>query len=654
MAEQDYKETSASARDAVKLPRGEEFEDAKRRLADKVLDCFRESQNYRSSLKVYGKSVDEWLLRLERAYHRVHEAEELAERPFMSSYFGLISRKVDMTASFLRSKYVMHGSYPFHLNATEVVELPKKTREKGLQILRSKLLQRMMMTGGMPMDALVENSLFRPEVADFLTKAAIEAKELLREEEKKLAQRAAGNMMKVIQDQLSESRFNDALSRFVGYLALYPTAYLTIEYQSVADNRWRGNKFERVNVVRPTFRAVHPKNIFPSPDCETANNGSYIIELVSRSRAQLAHLMKHDEFGYLRDEIKAALDEDLGNWLGINDFDADNVERVDVLRCQISLSGAELVELGVLPETTKDDDLYQYFNIDVELCNYRVIRLMLVQSPNNQRTYFSASYKNLDWGVWGVSPAMMIYDRQLNVNRTQYAMNLNLQFSSGSMFEVDYSKVDNPRDLTMRPWSVFAVKDGTNGGALRMHQIRSEYRGLFAQLENEIRLADDECGLPSFLNGSAGLQGAGKTLGGLAMMQDNAVLGLKDCLAVVDLNVIKPIIEFLRDENLVNSDDDSIKGDCEVKATGLLGLENELEKSRAMAGVIPQIGAFTQQGVVPKEMLQAVVRDYLQGQGFDTSKYLPDESVSGDLGNFVASDTPEMVGFLDGRSRSVM
>ena len=173
---------------------------------------------------------------------------------------------------------------------------------------------------------------------------------------------------------------------------------------------------------------------------------------------------------------------------------------------------------------------------------------------------------------------------------------------------------------------------------------------LFNFMTNEIRLADDECGLPSFLNGNAGLQGAGQTLGGLALMQDNAVLGLEDCAFNIDEYFIRPAITLMYAHNLLG-DDDSVKADADIVPTGLLGLKTELNKAKELAGLVPQASQLAQQGLAPQQMVADMVRDYFNSAGIDTDRYMPSNGVQFDLDNAqMASQTSG----LDGRSLRMM
>ena len=631
------------------------------KIGKRITELFQQVKQNRTTTRVMGKSIDSWFGKLERAYHKIHELSETEERPGMATYYGLIQQKTRMVSAFIRSKYVAYKTFPFSLEPTPIVELPKDKQEQGFQIVQSKLLQTMV-NNGIPPDALVKDGVLIPSVARFIEKQSKESKALMREEEMKIAREASLNMTKLLQDQFVNANFEEAMSEFIDYLSLYPTAFMSMDYELATDYTWDKNEFKKVETVRPVFRAINPNNAYPFSDCTNANNGSGFIELIERSKAQIASFLGNEQLGYLDDAIHEILEKGDANWLGFDTDDAvarlfiHDTDLMHVLRCQTKISGADLLEYGLKLDGNEEELKYQYFDVDVEVCNKRVLKIGLIQSPHGKRTYFSASYKRVAGGVWGISPAMMIYDRQLSVNRIHYAMALNAYASSGEWYVINSDYFDRPEDVRARPFELYYTSAGqaaTSGGVLA-HQAKPTFAMLFNQMVNEIRLADDECGLPSFLNGNAGLQGAGQTLGGLAIMQDNAVMGLKDCFALIDMYIIRPIVQLMRDDNLINSKDNSIKGDAEVVATGLQGLEKDLEKSRVMAGIMPQMSALTQQGTIPQGLYQSYVRDWLNSQGIDTSKFMPDDVISGELGAMVSSNTPAQLNQLDGRSERVM
>lgn len=645
----------ANSDEKVELPNDEcELEDVHDELADRVMENFRIAKSYRSTKMIMGRSVDEWFRRLDNAYNKEHEADELEERPNMSSYFGLIQIKTNAVKSYMVSKYINPNSPPFNITPTPIVELPKDKQEVGLERVKAQLLNKLI-ESGLPQEALIDtNGMLLPEVAKVIEEQSKKVKEVLRQEELQIASDATSKMIKLIKDQLIEGNFTSAISECFFDVALMPLMVIGFENESVIDHVWEKNKFVKKTVIRPTFRRIEPANAYFSPDSSNAQDGEFFIELAKRSKAQLAGFIGNEKLGYIDDQLKEIIEHGDNQWLG-NEFEDDflhntiNDEEIHILRCQMLVSGRDLCEYGI---KIKEDEMFNYFNADIEVCDRRVIRCNIVAHPKGERTYFSASYKRIAGCPYGISVGMMIYDRQLAINRVQYSMLLNSEYSAGPMLEVNAMAFDNPMDVSMKPFTrVFS--DVVNGGNVRgitQHQISSTFPMLYQFLTNQIRLADDECGLPSFLNGNAGIGGAGSTLGGLAMMTDNAVLGLEDCAFNIDEYFIRPAITLMYARNLLG-DDDSVKADAKIVATGLLGLKAELDRAKQLAGLVPQMGQIAQTGVIPQEMYADTIRDYFKSVGVDVDRYMPSNGVRSDLNNVQLNNS---VNGLDGRSLRMM
>ncbi|WP_439234938.1 hypothetical protein [Lonepinella koalarum] len=646
----------ATHKEQIDLPNDEdELEDVHDSLAEQVTEYFRQAKSHRSSLLVQGKTVDDWFRRLDDAYHKIHDPEELISRPNMRSYFGLTQIKVNAVGSYMRSKYANPANPPFNISPTPIVELPENKQEQGLERVKGQLLSKLIEVGIPPEAIMGEDGFLLPEVARFIEQQSKEAKELLRQEELHIATDATAKMVKLIKDQLVEGHFTQVLSEALFDIALFPVMVVGYDNEAVVDYQWNKNKFEKVTVIRPTFRRINPVNAFFAPDSTNAQDGSYFIELTKRTKSQLSSFIGKEELGYHDDVLKAIIENGDANWLGLDVEDKGVLDyflvedEIHTLRCQMLIQGQDLIDYGV---KLKDSECHDFFNADIEVCDNRVIRCQIVAHPKGERTYFSASYKRIAGEPYGISVGMMIYDRQQSINRTQYSMLLNAFYAAGPMLEIDADKFNDPSKITFEPYvRIFSNPSRENNGrGITQHNIQLTFPQLFNFMTNEIRLADDECGLPSFLNGNAGLQGAGQTLGGLAMMTDNAVLGLEDCAFNIDEYFIRPAITLIYAHNLLG-DDDSVKADAEIIPTGLLGLKAELEKAKELAGLVPQASQFVQQGLVPQQLVTDMVRDYLKSAGIDTDRYMPSRGVQSDLNNAqLASQTSG----LDGRSLRIM
>ncbi len=610
----------------IELPDDEdELEAVHDELAERVIENYRLAKAYRSNHQVMGRSIDDWFNRLYNAYNKIHEPEELEVRPKMMSYFGLTQMKVSAATSYMRSRFINVSNPPFNILPTPIVELPKAKQEQGFERVKAQLLNRML-ESNLPPEALIgDDQMLLPEVAKYVEEQAKAAKEAIRKEEMDIATEATAKMVTLIKDQLVEGNYAGATGEVIFDINLYPVAVWSFESESVVDHVWEKNNFVKKTVIRPTFRRVPPENAYFAPNSTSAQDGAFFIELMKRSKAQLADFVGNERLGYRDSEIKQILESGDNNWLG-SEFEDGSLsgllqdDEIHILRCQMLVSGIDLIEYGV---EIKEDEKFKYFNVDIEVCDCRVIRCNIIAHPKGDRTYFSASYKRVAGEPYGVSIGMMIYDRQIAINRVQYSMLLNANYSAGPMLEVDAEAFENPAEINMEPFSrVFSnpTNSKSGGRGITQHHIQPTFPMLFTFMTNQIRLADDECGLPSFLNGNAGLQGAGSTLGGLAMMTDNAVLGMEDCAFNIDTYFIRPAITLMYARNLLGKDD-SVKADAKIIATGLLGLKSELEKAKQQAGLLPQIGELAQRGAAPQQMYADFAMDYLKTQGVETERY---------------------------------
>lgn len=632
----------------VKFPNDEgELETVYDGLASLVVDQFNRARAHRSMTRVMGKSVDLWFNLLYQAYNKIHEREELEMYPGMSTYFALVQIKANMAAAYLRSKFVGNGDKaPFNIEPTPIVELSKKMSDKAFNIVKMNLALRLA-ESGIPQEAIMKNGFVNPTIAKYVTELAKESKELQRQEEYKMASSAVSKMKKKIEDQLVESRYSFAVTELLYDMALYPYAVVAYDNEIVENTKWSGNKYVKERVSKPSFRRVHPMNIYFAPDATSAQDGEFIIEMMTRSRDEMLAFVGVEEYGYIDDAILDVVDNCNGNWAEITGEDGQPQTFGDglfaILKCQTLVAGSELSEYGV---KIKESEKNNYFVADIEVVDRRVIRCQIVNHPRGERTYYSASYKRVAGIPYGISVGMMVYDRQLVVNRIQYSMLANSMYSSGPSFEINANAFDHLGDVSFRPYSKFYSNPKDHSVVpVRMHNIQPTFLMQFRLLQDQIRLADDECGLPAFLNGDTGLRGAGRTLGGLAMINDNAVLGLENCASNIDEFIIRPLVALLYSRNMTTKGNDDMKADAKIQATGLLGLKAEVEKAKALAGVVPQLGALKEQGVVSDEMYAGTVRDYLESMGLPVDNYLPNPAAQYDLNTAVTDK-----GVLDGRS----
>ena len=241
----------ADSKEQIELPDDEEaVEEIHDELADRVMENFRLAKSYRSSHLIMGRSVDEWFRRLHNAFHKIHEMEELEDRPNMSSYFGLTAMKVSATTSYMRSKFINLANPPFNISPTPIVELPKYKQEEGLERVKAQLLNKMIENDLPPEALLGQDQMFLAEVAKFVETEAKNAKEALQKEEYEIAFDATQKMVKLIKDQLVEGNFAGSTGEVIFDIALKPVAVWSFENEAVVDHVWKKNKFVKETIIR--------------------------------------------------------------------------------------------------------------------------------------------------------------------------------------------------------------------------------------------------------------------------------------------------------------------------------------------------------------------------------------------------------------------
>uniref|UniRef100_UPI002431E556 hypothetical protein n=2 Tax=Rodentibacter pneumotropicus TaxID=758 RepID=UPI002431E556 len=384
----------------IEMPDNEdELEEVYDELAERVMECFRQAKSYRSSMQIQGKTVDDWIRRLDDAYHKIHDGEELVSRKNMRSYFGLIQIKINMVASYMRSKYASPTNPPFNITPTPIVELPENKKDQGLERVKAALLNRMIESGLPPEALLGDDGFLLPKIAKFIEDQSKEAKALLRQEELQIASEATAKMITLIKDQLVENNFSQTLSESLFDIALMPVMVIGYDNQAVVDYQWQKNKYVKKTVIRPTFRRINPINAFFAPDATNAQDGSFFIELTKRTKAQLSSFLGKEELGYNDEALRCVINTGDTHWLGLNTDNKGVLDymlvdnEIHTLRCQMLIQGKDLIDYGV--SSIKESEADDYFNTDIEVCDGRVIRCQIAAHPKGERTYFSASYKRI-------------------------------------------------------------------------------------------------------------------------------------------------------------------------------------------------------------------------------------------------------------------
>ncbi|MCC4269204.1 hypothetical protein LL254_00590 [Marinobacter nauticus] len=448
--------------------------------------------------------------------------------------------------------------------------------------------------------ASVPPEFLRPVFRQFIQQAAMQAEQTgqpldpqavmkaaedhVRHAAQEMAEEAAERHQELIEDQLSEGNWDNALADFIEDFATYPNAIIRgHNLRNVSALAWmQGWKPVKTKEIRPDWYRVSPFDLYPSPDAVSIDDGAYIIERCRFTRGQLNRLIGAP--GYNEEAIRNVLQEHgqsgLRNWLWTDGERAELEGRghewltkgqtIDALIYCGGAQGISLLQWGVNPDDI-EDPLAEY-EVEATLIGRHVIRVKINRDPLERRPYHTASFQPVPGSFWGQGIPELMADVQDVCNATARSLVNNLAISSGPQVEVYEERLDATEDPTnMYPWKVWRTKDSAvtgNNPAVRFFQPTSNAAELLTVYEQFERRADDATNIPRYAYGNERVGGAGQTASGLSMLMESANKGIKDAIRHIDRGVIRRVIEALWLHNMQYSDDNSIKGDVSVVPRG--------------------------------------------------------------------------------------
>jgi hypothetical protein len=612
-------------------------------LAKLVMARLEDARQYRNNSCIFGgKSIDSWFDVVDCDYNKIHSDCEKKAYPEMTGYFGLTNLKIDAAVAHVKTKYAHAVDAPFVFDISENPELDEDDEKwvtAQLDLRTSTTMRDMQLTyepAGSSRSVLQENRILKPSWLKFTQEQREEVKANQIELRIQKAREAANYHQSYVKDQLHNPSSGWSQTANTLFFDLLKDPYCVIagnEYRSVTDTIWSGNGIKFVNKVVPTWRRVDPRNVYISSDSSSAQDGQGVTEIIERSKNDLIALKElSEELGYKHDEIDKLINEcgiQKMDWLGYGytdktgwaDASQTTLHKIACLVHQGLLSGDELSKHGVTGYGKAKD---AYFNCSIEICNGRTIRCQVIKAPDNRRNYFSASY-TVNGNYHGVSPAMKLHDRQVEINRLMFSKARNQHAASGATLFPNAQFFEDPENFNLEPYEVHWAKPQMsgqpNGRAIDTFQVQANFRLYHAEIRDIMILADEECGIPSMFSGLSRGGVSNSTLGGAVLQQTNGELGMESAIINLDKQVIEPMFTQTHLYNLQSKDIPKHykRGDLQVMGRGIYGKKQEEMKNRAMAQFLPRLDADAASGIVPKPMLKNAMKQIYAGQGFDTS-----------------------------------
>jgi hypothetical protein len=302
-------------------------------------------------------------------------------------------------------------------------------------------------------------------------------------------------------------------------------------------------------------------------------------------------------------------------------------DTLDVLDFWGPIRGDLLQSWGV-----KVEDLQATYEANIWVLGGICVRAVLNPDPMQQRPYYVTSYEKVPGSMVGRSVPMLMRPNQEIINSAYRALRRNMGLASGPFAEVDQSRLGGqqaPEEIM--PAMVKTVEPdlvGSGKPAYHFHNINSHAGELQGTIDAEIKKCDDATGIPAYAYGNPAVAGAGRTVGGLAMLMGNAAKGIKQVIVNVEQDVLGPLVTAFYNYNMMYDPDPAIKVDAQILARGptsVLARETAAAKRIEMLQVM---GPFIPTGILQKDGLSVLLREVMKSSDLPIDDIIPDPTLA--------------------------
>jgi hypothetical protein len=521
---------------------------------------------------------------------------------------------------------------PFVLKTSPVSVLPDSVQAELQAALQDSVEMLYQMTGGdeTQLDAVLDN----------ITQTTVKYYN-------EQAEQAAANLYPVVLQALQQAGFKGEFSDWLLNFVVYPLAVFKAPVNEVTSvKRWNGETlvFEQ-EVVQKCYN-ISPLDIFPAPYAKTLQDCDYVIERQRFTSSELLDMASTEGFdaeailltledlpGYKLQYMSTGTDhtpeqEDVSTL----DDESDPSGLYDVLVHYGKVRGSVLAEFGVWVE-----EPLRMYEAEVWLLAEHVIKAVLNADPVGRRPFYTASLYHTPGELWGSCVPEALEDVQIQCTTAGRALVRNMEFSSGPIGEVDYKRVvaEKGDDVTeIHPYKMIKTKSdmGLNqGAAYKFQQVPNLSAQLWDIIDRSTSMAYELIGIPRVafgqMQGSATL---GRTAGGMSIALNQANKGFRHPLLYAEARVIEPVIQRFVDFEMMYNPDAALKGDVNVRASGVRGLQEKEHNQENLTWVLQSLAPFAGGFAVPPAYLMRVLEQLLSTMGVST-KGLPDFAVSDEV-----------------------
>ena len=447
------------------------------------------------------------------------------------------------------------------------------------------------------------------------------------------AQEAANKMNKRIHRQFDSMKFGTSMRQGLYEACMLGTGIIKGPFNRMVEYPdWDkdGNYIPNTE-EQPILKHVSVWNWYPDPRATNFEQLTYCIERHKYSKSQMRDLKRGRSFR------KSAIDEVINNGKAdyVNEYFEDvfdeNAQKIQMTRYEV-LEYWGTIDKQIIEEAGIDlgfniPDSVEELPCNIWICNNEVLRFVMNPLVPVRLPYYLFPYEFNAYSVFGVGVAENMMDTQMLMNGFMRLAVDNAVLSGSVMLEVDESVLAPGQDYKVETGKVFRKTSGApNQRGVQSIQIQNTSQQNIQMFDTARRLADEATGIPSFSHGMTGVQGIGRTAGGINELMEAASSSTKTVIKNVDDYWLEPIGQSMYYWNMQYKFDPTLRGDLAAIAKGTLNLIQKEVKAQKLTN-FAQVG-FANPALAPWINAKAWLNEFADALELDIGDLLnrPDEA----------------------------
>jgi len=428
-------------------------------------------------------------------------------------------------------------------------------------------------------------------------------------------------MEKVIRDQLEEMRWNEEFWAAIVPHLIYGTTVVQgpltklkkpSRWMRDSSGTWRraldnshdiyhpsGSLVDNAS-LRPEMKILDIWTVYPDPTGFKRRDLEYVFVRHVLTRRQLNALKYKPNFVSSAIDVVLNSHPNKGNWqpqwwewaIHKNHVESRYTDHFEVLEFTGYITGRKLARY--VQEDIPEHLLNETVLASVWFCANEIIKCVVLNNDQDELPFLFVPYELYPGRIWGRGIPAQMDDSQDRYNACERAKMDNMAEAAIPQRIVDVSRItDNCDPKTFFPGKTWTVKDleGLSVDPVKYLVTPPNFQHIHAIQSDILLHIQKETNLPDFAIGLSTSTTHNRTAEGLDMQRNMALTFIRSVIGNIDIFLTAPMIRALYDWNMAYNPDESIKGDYEIKARGVVGAISKEAMMTKLMGLMNQFGS---------------------------------------------------------------